>query len=81
MDTSLEVPRLGGVTEAAKPPKTKAVADGAHPPAMRQRTDWPFVSDMSRYAHPRERVILRGGGNSAPAKTASTRTVRLFRTE
>ena len=45
MDTALEVPRLGGLAEATKPSKRKAVAGGAHPPATRQRTDWPFVSE------------------------------------
>ena len=39
MDTALEVLRLGGVTAATNPPKRKAGAGGAHPPATRQRTD------------------------------------------
>ena len=52
MDTALEVPGLGGVTAAAKLPKRKAVADGAHPPATRQRTAWPFVSGMQQIRTP-----------------------------
>ena len=39
MDTTLEVPRLGGVSTAAKPGKKKADAGGAHPPGARLRTD------------------------------------------
>ena len=46
IDTALEVPRLCGLTAAAKPPKREAVADRAHPLATRQRTEWPFVSGM-----------------------------------
>ena len=60
--------------------KRTAVADDAQPPATSERTAWPSVSAFSRYAHPGERVILRGGGNSAPGTTASTRTVRLYKT-
>ena len=44
MHTALEVPRIGGVKAATKPPKRKAVADGAHPLATRQRTARPFLS-------------------------------------
>ena len=39
MNVALEVPRLGGVTTAAKPPKRKAKAGGEHPPDARSRTD------------------------------------------
>ena len=52
MDPSLEVPRLGGVTATVEPPKRKAVADDAHPPATRQRTAWPFVSGMQHIHTP-----------------------------
>ena len=52
MDTALEVPRLGGVTVAAKPPNRKTGAGGAHPPATRQRADWPFVAGLQQIRTP-----------------------------
>ena len=52
MDTTLEVPTLGGLTAEAEPVKRKAVAGSAHTPATSQRTEWPFVSGMQQVRTP-----------------------------